>query len=170
MKNNYDKIAQKVGIPSLAFLGSNSGSYIALPSSKDCTHNGLGLSIYTHATSPLRRYADLANQRFLKFLLFSDAEIPTMPNIDLLNERVRLIKKSERLLWLLKHVGNGITTVDGFVLSIDKKVKVYCPSLRRCFKGSLLEPLEPGDKVTCRIYCDSKVCNLESRYIVQIKK
>jgi hypothetical protein len=57
--------------PSLAFLAYNSASYVSGPftSEKDVNHWGLAESAYTHATSPIRRYADLINQRALKAIV-----------------------------------------------------------------------------------------------------
>jgi hypothetical protein len=57
--------------PSLSFLAMNSASYVSGPYDGDVNHWGLGLTAYTHATSPIRRYADLINQRALKVILFS---------------------------------------------------------------------------------------------------
>lgn len=55
--------------PSLAFLAYNSASYVSGPYVENVNHWGLGETAYTHATSPIRRYADLINQRALKAIL-----------------------------------------------------------------------------------------------------
>lgn len=53
--------------PSLSKLAYSSATYC--PSESSTTHWGLGLSDYTHASSPLRRYADLYNQRCIIAIL-----------------------------------------------------------------------------------------------------
>ena len=64
-------------------------------------HVGLGRSLYTHASSPIRRYADLVNQRILKEILFSAREdgletaiVPVTPYH--LNQRDKAIRQYER--------------------------------------------------------------------------
>lgn len=41
-------------------------SYVDAGTSADTTHKALGITTYCHATSPIRRYADLVNQRVFK--------------------------------------------------------------------------------------------------------
>ncbi|MDZ7551748.1 RNB domain-containing ribonuclease, partial [Helicobacter pylori] len=46
---------------------------LALYSPTQESHFGLGFASYTHFTSPIRRYSDLALHRLLKELLFHQA-------------------------------------------------------------------------------------------------
>ena len=94
----WSALATATGCSDLAFLGASSGSYVP-GDSLECAHAGLGLDVYCHASSPLRRYADLVNQRWLRHLLFG-AGRPFMAFADSvarhLNERGSAAKAYER--------------------------------------------------------------------------
>lgn len=166
--DTYTQLAKTTGIAELAFLGSEAGRYV--DSTEGLAHAGLGLSCYTHASSPLRRYADLANQRWLHHLLFrgktpvNDSRLAQMLNI-----RCSNLKWTERFVMYLSMLDEGITEVKGIVVRVDdRKCRVYCPTLRRTLKGVPLSEVMPGDSVLCRIFCNLKQANLESRYVVQV--
>jgi len=162
-------LAARIGCAEIAFLGAASGLYQDALGAGE--HTGLGLAVYTHASSPLRRYADLVNQRWLKSLLFGVLRPKDVPNLAFkLNERSRLIKKVERMLLLSKLVNTqSITEVTGFVVSTrEGRVKVFCPTLRRTVRAVTQVAIGIGDSVRCRIFCDLKQCNFENRYVVQV--
>jgi len=54
--------------PALEFLAYRAAEYCAVGSA-DIVHAGLGLGLYCHASSPIRRFADLVNQRILKWFI-----------------------------------------------------------------------------------------------------
>jgi hypothetical protein len=58
--------------PALKFLGYSSAVYVPADA-PDAAHWGLRAAAYAHASSPLRRYADLYNQRLLLNLVAADA-------------------------------------------------------------------------------------------------
>jgi exoribonuclease R len=60
-------------IPELKFLAYESAEY-CLASDNSTQHYGLSTDTYTHITSPIRRYADLMNQRILKMILGKKGE------------------------------------------------------------------------------------------------
>jgi exoribonuclease R len=105
-------------------------SQLAMESAKYCladqegaiSHFGIGADVYCHASSPLRRYADLMNQRILKQLIRgkSDGVMVTVPIQDL-NIRSKISKQYEKnLLFLrevLSHTG-GPRIVSGRILDI----------------------------------------------------
>jgi hypothetical protein len=65
--------------PALAHLANEAASYEPTCASTACSsqaHASLGLAAYCHASSPLRRYADLLNQRAIKALLVSRGSPP----------------------------------------------------------------------------------------------
>lgn len=170
--NEWSALATTTGCSDLAFLGASAGSYVP-GDSLECAHAGLGLDVYCHASSPLRRYADLVNQRWLRHLLFG-AGRPFMAFADSvarhLNERGSAAKAYERDMWFLAHLRTDtITTVTGFVLSIaDDSVAVYVPDWRRKIRGLATETVAIGDRVTIRAYTDLKRCSWSNRIVCSI--
>jgi len=163
-------LAAATGCKELAWFGSSGGVYVdAAAGPKELRHAGLGKSVYCHITSPLRRYADLVNQRWLKHILFGTAQPVDEVSAELLNARCLALKSCERLLWFLRNIDvRAITTVEGFVVTNGNGgTKVYCPTIRRCLRGPLSE-FTVSQKVTCRIFCDMKACTLAERYVVQL--
>jgi hypothetical protein len=163
-------LAVRTGVPEIEFQGSARGRYTA--DVKDARHNGLGLDLYCHASSPLRRYADLVNQRWIKSILFAEDIKVANPNLLSLNERCGVIKRMERFLWFLTNIStDSITTVGGHIVAVKgAKVRVYVPRLRRILKGVVTEGVILGDPVKCRIWCNRRACTLENRYVVQVSK
>ena len=159
----YELAASVTGCDALRSLGAAAGEY-CVGSAIQTSHSGLGLAAYCHASSPLRRYADLVNQRWLKYLMFGAAAPPLEPVeslADILNTRGRQIKNLERDLWFLRFIRpHAITTTTGYALEcVDPVVgawKVYAPEWRRVLRGVSTEGavLAPGSKVVLRVYCD----------------
>lgn len=140
----------------LTFFAQSSAKYIPanLPLT-EVSHYGLKTSTYTHATSPLRRYADLYNQRIFKILLgLHELHQPLtfIENIDKsLNERAKAAKKHDRdsfwlhQLLLSDHKSGNIQAV---IIGIKQKsdiivAEVYCKEWKRIIKlrltGTLID-------------------------------
>jgi exoribonuclease R len=81
-------------------------------------HYGLTAEVYCHATSPIRRYADLINQRVLKSVIRGEELVGnTDPHLlTHLNRRQTDLKRFERDTFLLDQVQNGYGLVDVLVL------------------------------------------------------
>lgn len=135
----WHDLAAQTGCAELAFLGFAAGEYTGVE--ENVGHSGLALNIYCHASSPLRRYADLENQRILLELLKSQSQNTQHPSSSILpkhlNERAKAAKQFERDVWFLSHLSSEhLTTAKGFLISsqpaIDTwKYKVYVPAWRR---------------------------------------
>ncbi len=134
----WSDLATKTGCADLAFLGFAAGEYTTVE--ENVGHSGLALDTYCHASSPLRRYADLENQRVLLALL--DYQHPTSsPSLPKhLNERAKAAKQFERDVWFLSHLSSEhLTHAEGFLVSLSEpgmglsawKYKVYVPTWRR---------------------------------------
>ena len=115
--------------PELKALASSAAQYTLIGSQATYEHWGLGRSVYCHASSPIRRYADLANQRLLKQLIRGNTKslIVSVP-MDDLNLRAKVSKGYERdrvfLNALLQH---GKRIFESIVLDLveeEESVKV----------------------------------------------
>jgi exoribonuclease R len=106
----------------LAQLAMESATYCSADKDGQLAHFGIGADVYCHASSPLRRYADLMNQRILKQLIRGKREglMVTVPIQDL-NARSKAVKQYEKNLLfvreLLSHT-DGPRIVSGRILDI----------------------------------------------------
>jgi exoribonuclease II len=167
----YKEVAEKTHIKELAFLGASSGQYVSA-NSNDTYHAGLALDTYCHASSPLRRYADVVNHRWLKHFAFGFQMPYVTTIIEHLNHRNQAMKQFERLMWFLQHLNpdGSITTVDGIVLTYDeekKSAKVYVPEWKRTVNAghTTTQVYEPGTPVTIRAYSNLKATSIQQRVI-----
>jgi len=116
--------------PDLAFLAYESAKFCSA-TDEDTAHYGLGIGKYAYASSPIRRYCDLVNQRILK-----GSTSPIHPQlIEQLNRRQKQAKAFSRDLFFMSQLSNNTTTcVTGVVVSSDTskgKFKVYVPAWKR---------------------------------------
>ena len=117
---------RKLGV-SADILAMKSASYVPA-SVPNPTHWGLSTDLYTHATSPIRRFADIVNQFVLK------DETPPDYNVEILNARSKELKKYDRDSFFLNQLENarknkcvsGITLCDHRVWVPDWKRIVTC--------------------------------------------
>jgi exoribonuclease R len=92
--------------PDLAFLASSAAEY-CLANESDSVHWGIG-GVYCHATSPIRRYADLMNQRILKQLIRGNQEgLYVTVSVGDLNRRAKVAKAYERDLCYVRALLEG---------------------------------------------------------------
>ncbi len=103
--NTYSRLGADV-----EFLANKSAYYVNASSPKK--HWGFGNTYYCHATSPIRRFADIINQMVL-------AGYPVYPfDVAMVNERNKCLKKYERDMFFLFQVLNSKKReVEGIVLS-----------------------------------------------------
>jgi len=155
-----DKIATWADIDPM--LANEAASYV--PATTDQIHASLGL--YCHASSPLRRYADLVNQRAIKAILrgqppLSEAEAEA--EADHLNLRSKANKRWSRDLTFLTHVTPGrIHTIDAVWLSDDK---VWVPAWKRSIRLRHEEPRPIGARGQIQIFCDPTKRNWKQRVL-----
>lgn len=153
---DYEMLALAKGVPELAHIGKQAGKYCKSTES-EISHAGLGLEEYCHASSPIRRYVDLYNQRWIKHLLFECAK-PLVPvSILHLEIRARVAKQMERDLWFRSHIEyDKVTKTNGFIIEhkTDTRYSVYIPELRRILTGVSPQELHGGDSVSVSIYID----------------
>jgi len=154
--SEYEALAAKTGIAELAHFGKSAGVYCR-STDADVAHAGLGLAEYCHASSPIRRYVDLVNQRWLKHLLF-DAPKPVAPvSLLHLQRRARVAKQMEADLWFRSHIAyDRVTEAKGIVVEHkqDTRYAVYVPEWKKKLTGVSPIALEPGSAVTVSIFID----------------
>ncbi len=133
-------LAAQTGCAEIAFLGYAAGEYVAASSASDADeHVGLGVACYCHATSPLRRYADLVCQRALLGLLSNDSTcgsstvVPTNEDtVTWLNERAKEARAIEREGWYLAQLSaTELRSADGWVVG---QARVYVSTWKRVVK------------------------------------
>ena len=118
-KPDFDKY--KDFVTDLSFLANKSAKYVH--ASKEAKHWGLSKDIYCHATSPIRRFADIVNQ-----MVICDYKIPQY-DIDELNSLQKEAKRYERdLFFLEKLLSSENRTVTGVVLNDHR---VWVPEWKR---------------------------------------
>jgi exoribonuclease R len=170
-------IAMKSGISEIKHLGMGAGQYIIATESQT-RHSGLGLSVYCHATSPLRRFADLVNQRILKHIAFGHVwknTIDLNECIDHLNMRAAAAKNLERELWFLNYIKpDRISVAQGIVLYCKDAVRnlwsVYVPDWKRKINGvpAVGTIVEIGGRVNVRAYANLRCANWRERIVCQL--
>lgn len=119
-------------------------------------HYGLTADVYCHATSPIRRYADLVNQRVLKSVIRGANPLANTDSqlLTHLNRRQTDLKRFERDTFLLDQVQNSSGKVD--VLVLDRTVrpienheasltrlKLWIPTWKRCLTWTTTVMLPP---------------------------
>ena len=129
-------------------LITEAGCYVAVIPGKEQEHATLGC-VYCHASSPLRRYVDLVNQRILLGGGSHSHEIAA------LNERAKNNKRWTRDLQFLTFVTPGVVhTLE--VVSLGEGQKVWVPTWgRRLTLRHEVTPVTPlGARFTIQIFCD----------------
>jgi exoribonuclease R len=124
-------------IPELSHLAFSSAQY-CLAEETETTHYGLDSDNYAHASSPIRRYADLVNQRVLKIIINKSKEryIVPLAMYDM-NYKVKLNKNFGRDLEFLKAISSNQTTFKAIILNKttkengQMKIKLYVPIWKR---------------------------------------
>lgn len=115
--------------PDLQYLAYTAAKYA--PTGPNLIHAGLGSVPYCHASSPIRRYADLVNQRNLKAILKGIPLPPTSASVaEHLNAIQKRMRAYERSLFFLEQVAETPTgCMEGLVLSFTEvSAKVYVPA------------------------------------------
>jgi hypothetical protein len=105
--------------PSLKFLGYAAAQYVPADA-PDSAHWGLHAAAYAHASSPLRRYSDLHNQRLLMFgAAAGEGTVSELAAI--LNARTSAVKGYERDSFFLSRIEpNKLTTVKAVFLRLKE--------------------------------------------------
>ena len=108
----------------------------------EVVHSSLGLTYYTHATSPIRRFIDLWNQICLKNAILA-ADFNIRDHIHSINWRSFMIKRAYEQMNLVsifhEQKNNQLDpSYEGIIIGIDDdSIKIYIKKLKRIFRFRL---------------------------------
>lgn len=154
--------------PSLEVLGYSSAKYTTTTNAK--IHWAIG-SLYTHASSPLRRYADLVNQRVIKSSIENKPMSPwkTEDMAAYLNQRQKDIKAYERDIRLIEALYSSTNSLVAWVLEdTNEKGKTLCyiESWKQILRLRLGEvSLKKGMKLQLLYSCDRRKARWKDRIL-----
>jgi hypothetical protein len=127
----------KTHVPELEKLAFSSAEY-CLAEETDIQHYGLTASAYAHASSPIRRYADLVNQRVLTLLIQGKDERFIVPQAMYdMNVRGKANKRFARDMDFLRAIQTGQTSFQAIIMEHIPmsnewiKIKLYVPMWKR---------------------------------------
>lgn len=128
--------------PELKFLAYSSAKYVDSLAEQTC-HWGLDTDAYTHITSPIRRYADLVNQRALKAIIGSSKSMEPINKANLiltLNRIAKANKQHDRDYVFIQALKNPNLNLIAKVIDIksltdnSSKLIVYVPDWKQVLK------------------------------------
>ncbi len=121
-------------------------------------HSGLGLSAYTQASSPIRRYADLVTQRQFTAMLTGvpvpygrEELLQILANAEAAEQEIRSIEDRSTNYWLLEYLRRYKTEEPLAAVVLDQKGNVELQDYYLRAKLSAGTKLRPGDTVDVRI-------------------
>jgi exoribonuclease R len=128
-KPNLERLEafQKSGILELEKFAYSSAEY-CLSTEAETVHYGLGTDAYAHASSPIRRYADLVNQRILKEIIKQEKQNDEKSiNVYQMNRRGKAVKRFSRDMDFLKAISTSDTRFNAIIVEkkiLDDKIKI----------------------------------------------
>jgi exoribonuclease R len=156
------------------FLCMEAAEY-CLATDENAYHYGLRKTVYSYASSPLRRYADLSNQRILKEILKNKNTIPnpSQEDVDYLNMRNKQAKDFSRDIFFMRMLTeskNG--SVNGYVLQVsdanaNAKAKVWVPEWKRMI--TLDDTLEKKKWYVISWYKNMEIAGWKQRVVYSTK-
>jgi len=160
--------ASAIAHPALQNLLKEAARY-ETTDTEDKRHASLDLAAYCHASSPLRRYADLVNQRAI-YSIIGSMESQKLVAAHL-NDRMKAARRFSRDLTFLTHVTPGrVHEIDVIVMDPEEG-RVYVPLWGRIIRlRHELRPEEyegPNSKIRIQIYCDPTQRNWKQRVLTQ---
>jgi exoribonuclease R len=127
-------------------------------------HTALGKDQYCYASSPIRRYVDIVNQRFLKAILLKDwydialtKQIDTSEIVEQQNYLQKGAKRQSRDDFLLAQIAAAASaskSLEGIVFDVGESIKIYVPAWKRIVKVRTWTCDTPtvGDQVTLKYF------------------
>lgn len=165
---------KQYNIKELEILANKSAEY-CYANDTNTNHFGLCSDVYCHASSPIRRYADLLNQRVIKDILLGTST-SISPDIIWLNERQKDLKRYERDLFLLdKMSGEPRGSIEAIILNITgNKYKLWFSNWKRSMTWrptfDLQVQLEAGKTILLSYYANPNIRHWKDKIVFHFEK
>ncbi len=166
----------RFGGPALAKYALESARYIS-PQAEETAHAGLGRDLYTHGTSPLRRYADLYNQQCMLTALYPHTySVPAEPfDSAFHNKRGSALKTYGRTLHFLECIGQSSKELEVIIIDVlpeKEKLKVWVPAWElvlswRHAPEELLKKNTIGIGLKVRYYLNKNAPSMKERFVFE---
>lgn len=144
---------ERIGLPAKE-LAYPAAVYTAIESGRvEYPHWGLSRNAYCHASSPIRRYADVLNQIVLGRAIQGYGPVYEKPYNEMATNLGLLEKQAKRyerdLLFIRAFYRNKDHTVRGIFV---ENTKVYVPEWKRMISCESIEDVKPGSEVSVKFY------------------
>jgi exoribonuclease R len=161
---NYDQVSPAYYVP-------------ATPGNRDSSHWSIckgGPVLYCHATSPIRRYADLVNQRALKAIIEADTTRTSgkvkvtaeSTQAEHLNKRQRSIRRANKRAALMTSLIAGPAVVEGTAIEyMYGKTSIWIPTWRTFVRYNGELPL--GETARFRFFADLNKPSWSDRIVIE---
>jgi len=164
--------------PDLVALAFEAAKYVPSTDNQETpVHAALGSVPYAHATSPIRRYADLVNQRVLKNVLrCNDISPCDLSLAQRLNARQKDAKEHDRYVFFLKQIISAPVGTKRCIVLEDTtvKTKVYVTSWKRMIsvkkQKDVNETFLRGELLTLEYYSDMKKQHWKDRMVTRLRR
>jgi exoribonuclease R len=144
-------------VEDLSYLANKSAKYV--DASTNAKHWGLSKELYCHATSPIRRFADIVNQ-----MVLCGYEVPEY-NIEQLNELQTQAKKYERDMFFIEKLLNTENrSVSGITLNDHR---IWVPEWKRII--TCKNEYTPGTKGTLKYSLDMNQISWKRRMVFKFE-
>lgn len=156
--------------PDLAGLANEAASYVP-GSTPETAHASLKVAAYCHATSPIRRYADIVNQRWLKRLMYGKGTLVNQETLLTLavqlNARTKANRRWSRDLAFLTYVTPGF--VHQISVTWVSDTLLWVPAWKRLIKARHERPTHPNGTPVLNdhisIFCDPSKRSWKTRIL-----
>jgi exoribonuclease R len=158
--------------PGLEYLAYKAAAYAPVSSTK--THWGLSLESYCHASSPIRRFADIINQQIIKdwldkkTLQYSESVFERLAVR--LNDRQKQIQAAEREYCLLKVIQQAEKAIveARYLWATNRKAEFYVEGWKTTIRFPYEKELVPGKVYSVQYYCDRRKASWKERMIYRL--
>ncbi len=159
-------LAAKMELVGLPHLAANAAKYVSIATGTDTNHAGLDCKLYCHATSPLRRYADIVNQWIIKKLLRDcRCDLPHLDEIATrLNKLQRAAKAHDRDVAFVSAVARASHgRIEAIVL--DEK-RVYVEEWKTIVRFTT--SVDSGTHIQFEYFCDMRQRAWKHRMVLRL--